>query len=233
MDWLKQLFVFCERGADTSLWAEPLNAVTSSLFVLVGIWLWIVVRTQGLVYQRPTIQYILALLVILMGTANFGLHTQGTHVDFLLILGSTFAFSLLYLYLVQVRFLRFKPKAALISISIFGTAWLALTLIPCLMKQCLNPTFLYVPTVLVLVVITQRLHQRNHPATRWLGGGSILLGIGLLFHGIDQPYCTATLMDTGYYWGWHYLWHIFSGVAVFVLVQALIQFYRYSAVGET
>ncbi|MEN9434581.1 MAG: hypothetical protein RLZZ422_2170 [Pseudomonadota bacterium] len=233
MDRLEQLFKYCERGTDTSVWAEPLNAVTTSFLVLVGVWLWVLVRTQGLVYQRPTIQYVLALLVILIGLSSFGLHTQVTAVDFGLMMISTGVFGTLYLYLALTRFLQVKHRWALISTFVFGILWTALTLIPCLFNYCLPSTSLYVPPVVALMVVAQRLHQRNHPATRWLGGSCVLLVSGLIFHGMDQPLCQGTLTESGYYLGWHFLWHVLSGIALFVLVQAMIQFYRYAALSKT
>lgn len=232
MDWLQPLFSYCERGSDTTIWAEPLNVVTTGLWFIIGIWLWVLVRTQGLSYQRPPIQYVLALLIILISAADFGVHTQATQVDKLLVLLSLLAFSTLYLYLALTRFLRLQHKLALIMTALLSLVGSLATIVPCLIGYCVPMSALGLLPLIVIVIFVPILHQRNHPATRWLAGASVLLALALVMNVLDQPLCQATLTQAGYVLGWHYLGHIFSAIAVFVLTQAMIQFYRYAAVGK-
>ncbi|WP_020559294.1 hypothetical protein [Thiofilum flexile] len=232
MDGLQYLFAYCERGSDISTWAEPLNVVTTGLWFIVGIWLWILVRTQGLSYQRPVVQYVLALLIILIGMADFGVHTQDKRMDKGLLFLFLLTFSALYTYLALTRFLRLQHRAALIitlGLSLLGSL---MTILPCKLGYCLPPSALGLFPLILLLVMTRLLYQRNHPATRWLAGASALLAWGLVFNVLDQPLCQVTLLNEGYVLGWHYLWHILSAIAMFLLTQAMIQFYRYSPIGK-
>ena len=232
MDWLQPLFSYCERGIDTSTWAEPLNLVTTGLWLLVGIWLWVLVRTQGFAYQRPSIQYVLVLLIVLSSVADFGVHIQANQADKVLVLLSWLIFSGLYFYLMCTRFLRLKHRSALIITLAVGVVGSLVAIVPCILGYCLPASALGLFPLVVLVVITHLLHQRNHPATRWLAGASVLLALGLVANVLDTPLCQATMTSAGYVLGWHYIWHMVSAIGVFILTQAMIQFYRYAAVGE-
>ena len=67
MDLTKPIDIYCER-LDSSIWAEPINAVTNFAFVLAAIIMWF--RCKNLVEGK-----VLAVLLFSIGYGSFLFHT--------------------------------------------------------------------------------------------------------------------------------------------------------------
>lgn len=72
MDWAK-VFNYCERGADPSFWAEPLNAISNGAFVIAGvIAAWQLSRSPR--NDRAAIEWLVATLVIAIAMGGYVLN---------------------------------------------------------------------------------------------------------------------------------------------------------------
>ena len=76
MDWSK-VYSYCERGFDPAFWAEPFNAVSNGAFILAGLAA-AVMLARSPRSDRALFEWILILLVLLIGTGSFMFHTYAT-----------------------------------------------------------------------------------------------------------------------------------------------------------
>ncbi len=77
MNWYAKIYSYCERGGDPSFWAEPLNAISNGAFIIAGL-----VAAYQLARQpaahRAVFEWLLVLLVIVIGIGSFLFHTYAT-----------------------------------------------------------------------------------------------------------------------------------------------------------
>ena len=111
MDLTKPIDIYCER-LDSSMWAEPINAVTNFAFVLAAIIMWF--RCKNLVEGK-----VLAVLLFSIGYGSFLFHTFAQTWAAILDVASILIFILAYIFVANHRFLMWSKLASVIGVILF------------------------------------------------------------------------------------------------------------------
>jgi len=206
---------YCERIGD-GFWAEPLNAVTNAAF-LIGAWLaWREARRLG----RQADWAVIALVAILtaIGIGSFLFHTFATRwaaaADVLPIL----IFILVYLYLATKTLFDLPVWAGFLAVAMFFPFTAASTSLLQPIFGSLNGSMGYVPTFLLLLGYAAALHWRERPGAQGLALAAGLLAVSLTFRTLDdQDGALCRLIPIGTHW----LWHVFNGTLLGLLVMTM------------
>jgi uncharacterized membrane protein (GlpM family) len=204
MDWLAAVDGYCERFGP-EYWAEPVNAVTNAMFVLVAAAMW--GRTTGLAR---------AMCVVLgvIGVGSYLFHTHANRLTGVLDVAPIVAFILLYVFAASRDMLGLKGWQAGLCVLAF-VPYAAVTVPLWGMVPGLGSSAGYAP-VPVLILFYAWL-MRGHPDTmRGLSIGAGLLIVSLTFRTLDEPLCRVLPIGT------HFLWHLLNAV----MLGWMIEVYR-------
>lgn len=233
MSWsAKVLGAYCERGADSSFWAEPLNAVSNAGFVAVAVIILLRVRRNvrhDARRERAVVES-LALLTLLIGVGSFLFHTLATRwarmADVLPIL----VFMVVYLAVALRLFLKIGRAWTLALTAGFLMATLAATQLLCpatalsgasgARAACLNGTIGYVPALFALFIVGVSV-GRGHPAARRLLAATGLFLISMTLRWADLELCALTSF-MGRARGTHALWHLLNAATLYMLLAAVL-----------
>lgn len=233
MGWNEQVFRYCERGLDPSFWAEPVNALSNTGFLVVAM------ITAGRVRQLPTsvlpadraALMSLAGLIAAIGIGSFLFHTFATRWSRTVDVAPIGLFMLVYLAF-TLRMLMglgwtatvgilggFLVITAIVS-SFACPTWRLTAVTDAAREPCLKGSIGYVPALVALGVTGFLLRQR-HPAGQQLllAGGLFLAAIILRW--LDRDLCTATRL-LGAVRGTHALWHLLNAGTLYVLMSAAL-----------
>ncbi|WP_291832714.1 ceramidase domain-containing protein [Limimaricola sp.] len=207
------LGAYCERTSP-AFWAEPLNAATSLLVIVVGVTGYALLYRQG---RATLMMTVLVALGIAIGLGSFLLHTYGTRwaelADVIPIWAFVAVFGLAVL-------LRLRPgRAALPLLLVAGGAAFAGGTAMAMGDQMglianLSGSLQYIPAALMIVVVVWQLWRRHHPALLPMGLASLLFCAALTFRSLDLPLCETFPSGT------HFLWHITNNVVICLLLWA-------------
>lgn len=230
MDWSK-VYSYCERGADPSFWAEPLNAISNGAFIIAGlIAAWQLGRAPRKDWALP--EWLLVVLVICIGIGSFMFHTFATvwAIPF-----DTIPISLFMLGYLGYALRRFAGAPWIVVITALIGFFFAVRYaqgIPCSNellpmtrgagKRCFNGTLGYTPAFIALLLVGVVLLLQRHPASKYLLAGAALFLISMTFRTIDLEVC-RWLVHGGRGVGTHFLWHTFNGLLLYVLLLAAIR----------
>lgn len=221
MDWQARIFAYCERGASTAFWAEPLNAASNAAFILaaaIGLNLWLRQPDR----QRRLVELALVALVFVIGTGSFLFHTYATRWAALADTLPITVFMLIYLFYALVRYLSVGLLAAGFSFLVFFAALAVTGTVRCEGGACLNGSVGYVPALVALGLVGALLAVRRQPAAGavLLGAGVFLVSLGL--RTVDRSLCPLTLVS-GRLVGTHFAWHVLNATLLFILLRAAIR----------
>ncbi len=230
MDWSK-VYSYCERGADPSFWAEPLNAISNGAFIIAGLIAgWQLARSPR--KDWALFEWLLVVLVIGIGIGSFMFHTYATvwSIPF-----DTVPISLFMLSYLGYALRRFAGAPWMIVIAALIGFLFAVKYaqgIPCSNellpmtrgagKRCFNGTLGYTPAFIALVLVGAVLLLQRHPAAKYLFAGAALFLISMTFRTVDLEVC-RWIMRGGRGVGTHFLWHTFNGLLLYVLLLAAIR----------
>ena len=165
MNFGEHVFLYCERGTDQALLAEPINAVSNAAFLLAAL-----VGLQLVCGGRPRSGaadlFLLPVLVLFIGLGSLAFHLyadQGTALADVLPIS---VFMLVYLGFALNRFLGVPPGFTVLLVIGFA-AIVALTMqVQCGegpsaslgaelegAKPCLNGSLFYLPALVALIVV--------------------------------------------------------------------------------
>ncbi len=219
MDWAASVFLYCERGTDTSLFAEPFNALSNAAFLLAAVvayrdWLASPAR------DRATLWLIAGVFTVGIGSTLF--HTFANAWSSLADIMPIGAMMLGYLVFVQRRFLRLARPVGLAAVAVFVLAMIGVMRVRCAGGECFNGSIVYFPALAGLVLVGLVLALRRHGAAPWLIGAAALFALSLVFRTLDRALCLATVL-AGHAIGTHFLWHSLNGVMLYLLLSAAIR----------
>ena len=203
----EHIFLYCERGTNEALLAEPINAISNVAFLfaaLVGLQL-VLWRPRE---QQSADQFLLCALVFLIGLGSLAFHlfaTQGTE---LLDIVPISIFMLVYFGFALNRFLGVPPGFVVLLVIGF-TAVLALTMqVQCWegaigipgpgvegVKQCLNGSIFYLPALVALIVVGLILSERGHRAAPWLLWAAAIFAVSVTLRSLDLAMCDKILIE--------------------------------------
>lgn len=193
---------YCER-LTTDFWAEPLNAWSNLGFFAAGIWgLW---TSKKLKWGYPQTLSVLALVV---GIGSFLFHTfanKATHLGDLI---PIFVFTLVFVYFSFRHVLGLKTPLASLCSFLFVALMVAIEIkVP---KAFLNGSALYLPPLATLLGIG---FFRKSQLYRAAGG---VFGLSLVARTLDMLVCDSFPVGT------HFVWHLFNGVCLGIMIKIVI-----------
>ncbi len=237
MNWNNSVWLYCERGTAGGLWAEPVNAASNILFLLVvlaGIWMY-----GKLPAARKSADHILLIgLVLLTGLGSLSFHLLASQWSELAHMAPLVLFLAVFLAFALGRFLDVPPGWSFVIVSLFvlasgagltmscGTVDQALQPLWSVTAgakegatSCLNGTFGYLPALIVLLVLAVLLRVQRHKAAPSLMLSTLLFLVSMIFHMIDHLYCTE-LKIAGHVIGTHFVWHGLNALVLLTLLRA-------------
>lgn len=206
--------LYCERTGP-GLWAEPANALTNLAFIAAGLWgIWEVRRRKA-----GTFAEVLAWWVVAIGIGSTLFHTFATRLtiwaDVLPIAGFTLAYTLFNLR----RFLGMEwAKAIAVFVVFYAVAGAITFAVPDWLRQASNGTTGYLPPFLALAFFGAWAAMRGNQAGWYNLTGSAIFVVSVICRMIDPIICTSFPLGT------HFLWHIFNGLMLAVLLAATARF---------
>ena len=214
--------LYCERTGP-GLWAEPANALTNVAFIAAGLWgVWQVRR-----HRTGAFAEVLAWWVVTVGIGSTLFHTfasKGTiWADILPIAGFTLAYTLFNLR----RFLGMDwGKAILVFVAFYAVAGLITYAVPDWLRQASNGTTGYLPPFLALAFFGAWVAATGNRAGWYNLTGSAIFVVSVICRMIDPLVCASFPLGT------HFLWHVFNGLMLGVLLAAVARFGKMRAVGQ-
>jgi len=209
LDWNERLDNYCER-IGPEFWAEPLNAVSNLSFVVAALWAYVLWRRQ-----TPGDWPALFLIVVVLatGVGSFLFHTVATRWAMLTDVVPIAIFIHGYLLLALRRYLGLPWWAAIALVAVF---LVATPYIAGLAQPVAASSAGYVPALLAIFTMAALVRPKGQGLSKPLFVVGLLFLISLTFRTIDAPLCTALEVGT------HFLWHMFNGLVLFLLLRLLI-----------
>jgi hypothetical protein len=221
MSWTDQVFAYCERGANPSFWAEPLNAISNAAFFLAALY--------GLVHwlRRPAPErspVVLALIGLAAAVAvgSFLFHTTATRWSALADVMAIATFMLVYL-IFAIRQMMERSLATTAAATIgFTAAMIGLSALRCEGGACLQGSLGYVPALLATLLIGIETARMRKPEARLLLASSMIFAVSLVLRSLDRAICPQTLVPGIGTIGTHFAWHLLNGIMLALLLRAAV-----------
>ncbi|WP_323769150.1 hypothetical protein [Antarctobacter sp.] len=209
---------YCERTSP-DFWAEPLNATSSLLVVLVAVVEFILLWRRGLL--SPSV-IVLMVLAASIGVGSFLLHTYATVWAEIVDVVPIWSFVVVYGLLALRRFAPDSfnlPFASLFSLCVMGTGIALasgdlLRATPLAITAGFSGSAQYFPASLMSVSVFWFIWKARHPSLLKLGLGVGLFGLALVFRSVDMRLCETIPTGT------HFMWHITNCVVFWYLIEA-------------
>jgi hypothetical protein len=230
----EHVFLYCERGTNAALWAEPINAISNAGFFLAALMAW-----QLLLWrpreERSADHYLLIALTFLIGFGSLAFHVyadEGTSLADIVPIG---LFMLVYLGFALNRFLGVPPGwtvllavgfTVLVGAAMHVQCWdggiaFAGSAVP-EAKPCLNGSIGYLPALGALIVIGMLLAERHHRAGPYVVWAAAIFAISILFRSVDLSFCYQVVIK-GRQVGTHFIWHLLNALVLFLLLRASLE----------
>ena len=226
----EHVFLYCERGTNPELLAEPINALSNAAFLLAGlVGLQLALRRPR--EDRSADHILLPVLVLFIGLGSLAFHLyadQGTELADVVPIA---VFMLVYLAYALNRLL-LVPVGATVLLVIGFTAVMGLaSQVQCSdaaigflgdapgAKPCLNGSVFYLPALAAMVVIGLLLRERGQKAAPWVLGAAAIFTVSVTLRSLDMALCNEAVID-GRKVGTHFAWHVLNALALFLLLKA-------------
>jgi hypothetical protein len=219
MNWTEQVFAYCERGSNASVFAEPLNALSNIAFFVAafaGLAAW---RARA---ERRLWDGVLIALLLAIGVGSTLFHTLATRWAGLADSGPIALFMFVYLGIALRRFAGFGYGGSAFGLCLFAASGVASSAIRCPGGACLNGSLAYVSALAALVIVAVLARRRGDAVARTLITGAALFAVSLTARSLDGAVCPYTVI-AAHAVGTHALWHILNGLLLMQLVIAAIR----------
>jgi hypothetical protein len=230
----EHVFLYCERGTNAALLAEPINAVSNFAFLLAGL-----VGLQLVLWRPPeersADQFLLPVLVLFIGLGSLAFHLYADQGTALADVVPIAVFMLVYLGFALNRFLAVPPGWTVLLVIGFA-AIVGLTMqVRCGdgivgfagpelegAKPCLNGSLFYLPALAAMIVIGLMLSEREHKAAPWILWAAVIFAVSVTLRSLDLALCDKVLIE-GRKVGTHFAWHVLNALALFLLLRASLE----------
>jgi hypothetical protein len=230
----EHVFLYCERGTNTALLAEPINAASNAAFLLAGL-----IGLQ-LVLWRPPEQrnadlFLLPVLVLFIGLGSLAFHLYADRGTALADVVPITVFMLVYIGFALNRFLGVPPGFTVLLVIGFGAIVAFTSQVQCSegaigllgegaqgVKPCLNGSIFYLPALIALIVVGLLLHEQGHKAAPWLLWAAAIFAVSITLRSLDLALCDQVLID-GRKVGTHFAWHVLNALALLLLLRASLE----------
>lgn len=234
----EHVFLYCERGTSTLLLAEPWNAVSNAGFILAGL-IAIDLLLRKPVEQRSADQFLLAVLILLIGLGSLSFHAfanRGTELADVIPIS---IFMLVYLGFALNRFLGTPPGWTVLLVIGFAAIAVLAGQLKCWdgaigipgpdvmgAVSCLNGSVAYLPALFALIIIGVLMRERDHRAAPFVLWAAAIFAISITLRSVDASVCNDVVYE-GHKIGTHFIWHLLNAGVLFLLFLATFR------VGET
>lgn len=201
------LKLYRERAYDPAFWAEPVNAITNSSFLIAAMYgLWFAHSRNALTPVTVT----LIALAMTIGVGSFLFHTAVSPFTMWLDVVPIATFQVVFLWLLCQELLGFRTiSTAIIVLIVLAGSFL---LMP--KYHILNGSLFYAPSLLAVLVLGGLWAQQSpqEPYLLIIAGGCFTLALA------------ARTVDWQVPWpvGLHFLWHLLNGVVVYCAIRAWV-----------
>ena len=229
MVWSEQVFRYCERGYDPSLWAEPLNVLSSLAFVAAAAIGAVRLRDARASLRRGENAVIAALIVLVacIGAGSVSFHMLATRWSQAADVMPIGLFMALYLAVALRVMFGWAWKLVVLGLSVL-LALIVLAASACPPDAtapagyCLNGTITYAPAWLALTALGAILGRQRHKAAPLLLTASAVFFAGMGLRAADLALCDLTRV-AGEPRGLHALWHLLNAVVIYLLLEAALR----------
>lgn len=227
----ERVFLYCERGANEALLAEPFNALSNGAFLLAALAGFLLVLRRP-PEERNADQFLLPVLVLFIGLGSLAFHLYANSAAALADVVPISVFMLVYLGLALNRFLGVPPAWTTLLVAGFA-AIVAITMqVRCGegsigfagsdaagVKPCLNGSLFYLPALAALIVVGLTLSERGHKAAPWLLWAAAIFAVSIALRSLDLALCDKVVIE-GRKVGTHAAWHVLNALTLFLLLRA-------------
>jgi len=230
----EHVFLYCERGTNTALWAEPINTISNAGFFLAALMAW-----QLLLWrpreERSADHYLLIALGFLIGFGSLAFHLYADEGTALADIVPIVLFMLVYLGFALNRFLGVPPGWTVLLAVGFALLVGAAMHVQCGdggitfavsavadAKPCLNGSVGYLPALGALIVIGMLLVERHHRAGPYVVWAAAIFAVSIVFRSVDLSFCDQVVID-GRNVGTHFIWHLLNALVLFLLLRASLE----------
>jgi hypothetical protein len=229
----EHVFLYCERGTNAALGAEPINAISNAGFLLAALIFWQLLLWRPR-QERSADHYLLVALAFLIGFGSLAFHLyadQGTALADVVPIG---LFMLVYLGFALNRFLAVPPGWTVLLAVGFTLLVGAAMHVYCWgggigwpgsaadAKPCLNGSMAYLPALAALIVVGMVLAERHHKAAPYIVGAATVFTVSIILRSVDLSFCDQVVID-GRKVGTHFIWHLLNAVVIFLLLRASLE----------
>jgi Ceramidase len=230
----ERVFLYCERGTNEALLAEPFNALSNGAFLLSALaGFFLVLRRPR--DERNADQFLLPVLVLFIGLGSLAFHVYANSAAALADVVPISVFMLVYLGLALNRFLGIPPGWTTLLVAGFA-AIVAITMqVRCGegfigfpgadtagVKPCLNGSLFYLPALAALIVVGLTLAERGHKAAPWLLWAAAIFAVSIALRSLDLALCDKVVVE-GRKVGTHAAWHVLNALTLFLLMRASLE----------
>ena len=229
----ERVFLYCERGTNEALWAEPINAISNAGFLLAALIFWQLVLWRPR-EERNADHYLLVVLAFLIGFGSLAFHLfadEGTALADVIPIG---LFMLIYLGFALNRFLNVPPGWTVLLVLVFTGLVGATMQVYCWdggiglpgaasdAKPCLNGSMAYLPALGALIIVGMVAAERHHKAAPYILGAAVVFAVSIILRSVDLAFCDQLMID-GRKVGTHFIWHLLNAVVIFLLLRASLE----------
>ena len=234
MNLSEHVFLYCERGTNEALLAEPLNAASNISFLLAALAALVLLLRRPR-EERSADQSLFIALVFLIGLGSLSFHLLADRASLLADVIPINVFMLVYLGFALNRFLGMPPGWTVLTLIGFVGA-VALTMqVKCWSggvgfpgaeitgaRECLNGSLVYLPALLAMAVVGGLMAERKHPAAPYILWAAAIFAISVTFRSLGLALCDAYQFQARKI-GTHFIWHLLNGLALFLLLRASLE----------
>lgn len=204
----------CERSA-TGFLAEPLNVLTSFIFIFVAVSIFRYYRAHEDLERKWIWDiHFLTLNCFIIGVGSILFHAFPMPLTELLDTFSIVVFIVVYFWSVLFRIGRCTPfQAAVAFIAFTGFSYTLVHQFP----HSLNDSIGYLSSMTALIMIAVYLHLKARPSSQYFMLAAIIGVVSLFCRAVDRAVCPM------FPFGTHFLWHTLNATLLYILLKQIIR----------
>lgn len=204
----------CERGA-LGPFAEPLNVVSSLLFIIVAIATYRYYRkNEDLKGRWIWDVHILTIITFIIGLNSVIFHSFPSPTTELLDTVPIVIFIILYFWSVLFRIGRCTMfQAGICFVAFLGFSHMLVSQFP----RAMNDSIGYLSSMVALIVIAVHLHLKARPSSQYFMLASLIGVVSLFCRAIDHEVCDVWPFGT------HFFWHTCNATLLYILLKQIIR----------
>ena len=203
----KWIVEYCERSGN-GFFSEPLNLLSNIAMLVSAYLIFLMFRSSGLKNKKYWIFFYLVLLIGIGSSLWHSFRTSFTHA---LDAVPIYLFLLTFLYFYLRNFL--KTTFAIVVTALFLAFQVTVSIY---LPEFANGSIRHLVNASTFVVLALLFYRRKKKISIDFIIALVAYSLGILFRSIDSAVCKTFPLGT------HFLWHIFTPIAVYFSVKGLL-----------